>query len=223
MKFSEILCKEAQPILEAQYKHPFVKSLADGTLDIDIFRFYMIQDTLYIVEYARTIALAATLMPDVNEVINMLDTAKETFKIEAMLKEEYFDRLNISMHEALQAELSPTCKSYVDHLIRYTRHGNLSEAMAAILPCGWVYVEIGRVFTEGQTIDENHPYKSWLDTYAVPELRDMVNWWFDILDRAVDGLPEHMTDHVKDVFLKSCRYEWMFWDMAWKKEKWQPY
>jgi len=222
MKFSEMICKEVDPILKAQYNHPFVKGLADGTLDIDLFRFYMIQDTLYIVEYARTIALAATLITDVEEVINMLETAKETFKIETMLKTEYFDKLNITMKEAMQADLTPTTKAYVDHLMRYTRHGNLAEAMAAILPCGWIYVEIGRVFTEGKKIEDNHPYKSWLKTYAVPELRDMVNWWFDILDRAVEGMPAHMTDHVKDIFMKSCRFEWMFWEMAWKKENWQP-
>jgi thiaminase/transcriptional activator TenA len=222
MKFSEMLCKEAEPILKAQYEHPFVKGLANGTLDRDAFRFYMIQDTLYIVEYARTVALAAVLIPDAEEVISMLDTAKETFQIEAMLKKQYFDSLDITMEEAMQAELTPTCKAYVDHLMHYTRHGNLAEAMAAILPCGWIYVEIGRFFTEGKKIDENHPYKSWLETYAVPELKEMTDWWFDILNRAIEGLPSSMIEHVKDIFIKSCRFEWMFWEMAWKKEIWQP-
>jgi thiaminase/transcriptional activator TenA len=222
MKFSEHICAEAQPVLKAQYEHPFVKGLADGTLDLDLFRYYMIQDTLYIVEYARTIALAATLIPEVDEVINMLETAKETFQIEAMLKKQYFEQFDISMEEAMQAELAPTCKAYVDHLMRHTRHGSLAEAMAAILPCGWIYVEIGRMFTEGKTLDNKHPYKSWLETYAVPELRDMVNWWFAILDSAVEGLSKKTTAQVQEIFIKSCRFEWMFWEMAWTKEQWKP-
>jgi thiaminase/transcriptional activator TenA len=59
-------------------------------------------------------------------------------------------------------------------------------------------------------------------TYAVPEFRDMVNWWFDILDRAVSGLPEPELGHIREIFLTSCRYEWMFWDLGWNKEEWKP-
>jgi thiaminase/transcriptional activator TenA len=222
MKYSEMLKQAADPILNAQFDHPFVKGLAEGTLPIDKFRYYMIQDSLYIVDYARAMAWVAPLMKEVKDIMAMLEAAKQSFQIEAMLKEQYFNQFGITMEEALKTELAPTCKAYIDHLIRFTRMGTLAEGMAAILPCGWIYIEIGYKFTTEKEISEDHPYKSWLMTYAVPEFRDMVNWWFDILDGAVKGYPEYELDHIEDIFLKSCRYEWMFWELGWNKQGWKP-
>jgi thiaminase/transcriptional activator TenA len=222
MKFSESLKSGAGEILKAQYDHPFVKGLGDGTLQLEKFRFYMIQDTLYIVEYARAMAWTAPLLPDVNDIIAMLEAARESFKIESMLKEQYFGPFGISIDDALKIPMAPTCKAYVDHLIRYTHGGTCAEALAAILPCGWVYVEIGAHFTEGRIIPDTHRYKSWLMTYAVPEFRNMVNWWFSLLDNVTTGMTPAQLEHIKDIFITSCRYEWMFWDMAWRGENWKP-
>ncbi len=222
MNFSENLKSAGAKILEAQFDHPFVKGLGIGSLPLDKFRFYMIQDTLYIVEYARAMAWTAPLLADVNDVIAMLEAARESFKIESMLKEQYFGQFGINVKDALKAHMAPTCKAYVDHLIRYTHGGTRAEALAAILPCGWIYVEIGALFTTGKTIADDHPYKTWLMTYAVPEFRDMVNWWFSLLDDATTGMTPVQKTQIEDIFLTSCRYEWMFWEMSWQGEEWRP-
>jgi len=222
MKPSESFRSGAGSLLKAQFDHPFVKSLGDGTLSLDKFRFYMIQDTLYIVEYARAMAWTAPLLAKVDDVIAMLEAARESFKIESMLKEQYFGQFGINVESALKTPMAPTCKAYVDHLIRFTHGGTCAEALSAILPCGWIYVEIGAHFTGGRVIPDDHPYKSWLMTYAVPEFREMVNWWFSLLDDAVTGMTSPQMKHIEDIFLTSCRYEWMFWDMAWHGEEWKP-
>ena len=97
MSYTASLKTGAEKILGAQYNHPFVRGLADGTLPLDKFRFYMIQDTLYIVEYARAMAWTAPLLGDVNDVIAMLEAARESFKIESMLKEQYFGQFGIKV------------------------------------------------------------------------------------------------------------------------------
>ncbi len=222
MQYSELIKAEAWPILEAQLAHPFVTGLGDGTLSLDKFSYYMIQDAIYIVDYARALAWVAPLLPDVRETMRMLETAKMTFEVESMLKETYFEQFGISTADALGTDPAPTCRAYIDHLFRWVRNGTLAEGMAAVLPCGWIYVEIGEKLTRNREIPENHPYRSWLMTYAVPEFRDMVDWWFGILDHAVRDLPGTVRDHIRDIFLTSCRYEWMFWDMAWNLESWKP-
>ena len=222
MKFSEQLKKNTGPILQAQFQHPFVKGLGGGSLPLEKFRYYLIQDSLYIVEYARAMAWVAPLLPGVKNIMDMLEAAKQSFQIEFMLKEQYFEKFGISMEDALKTEPAPVCKAYVDHLFRYTRTGTLSEGMAAILPCGWIYVEIGQKFTQGKEIPDSHPYKPWLETYAVPEFQEMVNWWFDLLDTAVKDQPISELQRIQDIFIKSCRYEWMFWEMGWNQAGWGP-
>lgn len=222
MEHSALIRAEAGPILEAQLSHPFVTGLGDGSLSLDRFSYYMIQDAIYIVDYARALAWVAPLLPDVRDTMRMLETAKMTFEVESMLKETYFEQFGITPADALATDPAPACKAYIDHLFRYTRNGTLAEGMAAILPCGWIYVEIGTALTRGREVPESHPYRSWLMTYAVPEFREMVDWWFDILDGAVRDLAGSERDRVRDIFLSSCRYEWLFWDMAWNMEAWKP-
>ena len=222
MTFTEQLKQAAAPILKAQLEHPFVRGLADGTLAMEPFRYYMIQDTLYIVEYARAIVWAAALVPEAGRAMAMLDSAKETFEVEAALKETYFGEFGVTLEETLRAETAPTCQAYIDHLHRYTRNGTLTEALAAIIPCGWVYIEIGRALTSGRTIPDDHPYGSWLMTYTLPELVETVNWWFEMLEGAAAAVSDGERRAAGQVFQRACRYEWMFWEMAWSQERWRP-
>lgn len=101
MKFSELVKTKAHPILKSQFEHPFVNGLGDGSLALDKFQYYMIQDSLYIVEYARAMAWVAPLLPDIKNILAMLDAAKESFQIEAMLKEQYFTQFGIKMDDVL--------------------------------------------------------------------------------------------------------------------------
>ena len=108
MSFSDRVKQAGTPILRAQLEHPFVKGLADGALSVDRFRHYMIQDALYIVEYARAMAWVAPLMPAVEDILAMLDAATESFKIEASLKAHYFVSVRKSTNDRLLASLRET-------------------------------------------------------------------------------------------------------------------
>jgi len=159
-------------------------------------------------------------MPEIDDVMRMLDAAKETFAIETILKEQYFNEFKISQSDILRAKHAPSCKAHIDHLYRYTRSGTLAEGLSAILPCSWIYVEIGLHFTSGEEIPDSNRYKSWLLTYADPAFIEMVEWWFDLLENAVIHMTDSERNHIQGIFLDSCRYEWLFWEMSWKKEKW---
>ena len=150
----------------------------------------------------------------------MLDAAKETFQTETILKEQYFKEFDIPLEEVLQARPAPSCKAHIDHLFRYTRSATLAEGLSAILPCSWIYVEIGLHFTSGKEIPDSNRYKSWLQTYADPAFIDLVEWWFDLLDEQSKELNRKQLQLITDIFLDSCRYEWMFWEMSWKMEMW---
>ncbi len=222
MTFSDILIKECTGILKKNFEHPFVTALANGSLDMDKFRYYMIQDMLYIVDYARALTWVAPQMANISDIMRMLNAARETFEIESLLKEQYFGQFEISVEDARGTNQAPSCKAYIDHLFRYTRNGTLAEGLAAILPCSWIYVEIGLHYNSGDNIPDSNPYKMWLQTYSDPAFVDMVDWWFSILNSITVHSDAKELNHLKNIFIESCRYEWLFWEMSWNMETWQP-
>jgi thiaminase/transcriptional activator TenA len=180
----------------------------------------MVQDAIYLVEYARAMLWVAAQMNDAPDIIHMLDAAKETFQTESLLKEKYFKEFNIATDTLQTTEPAPSCKAHIDHLFRYTRSATLTEGLCAILPCSWIYVEIGLKYTAGTEIPDTNPYKSWLQTYADPAFADLVEWWFERLDSESRNLSTEERNHVSKIFRDSCRFEWLFWEMSWKQEQW---
>ena len=63
LRFTDRLHELAEPIWEAQHAHPFVRGIGDGTLDPERFRFYVRQDYLFLIEYARLLALGCARAP----------------------------------------------------------------------------------------------------------------------------------------------------------------
>src|SRR5271166_1369127 len=66
--FTHAIRIKAQPIWDRELKHPFVRGLADGTLSVDRFRFYLVQDYLFLIEYSRVFALAAAKARDLGTI-----------------------------------------------------------------------------------------------------------------------------------------------------------
>ena len=56
MSFSETLKEKAGKVWEECYKHPFLQELGMGTLEKEKFKFYLIQDYQYLMEYAKVFA-----------------------------------------------------------------------------------------------------------------------------------------------------------------------
>ena len=222
MAFSDILIKESSDLLKANYKHPFVTGVVNGNLEMDKFRYYMIQDMLYIVDYARAMAWVAPLMTNIPDIMRMLEATRETFEIEKLLKEQYFGQFDISLEDALNTRQAAACKTYIDHLFRYTRNGNLAEGLSAILPCSWIYVEIGLYYNSSTGLSDSNPYTQWLETYANPVFIDLVDWWFSLLDKTTEHSNSKELKHLQSIFFDSCRFEWRFWEMSWNMEQWQP-
>ena len=90
---------------------------------------------------------------------------------------------------------------------------------AALLPCMWSFSEIGqRLARQARPADER--YAKWIDLYASGEFAALAQWCRDLLDRLAEGLPERELWKLEAAFLSSSRYEWQFWEMAWKLEDW---
>lgn len=218
-RFSGHLHDLAAPIWQAQHEHPFVRGIGDGTLDIEKFKLWVKQDYLFLIDYARILALAAARAPDLDTQRRFGDLAHETSATEMDLHRSYCGEFGISAEDLERETKLPTTQAYTDFLVRAATAGEYHELIAALLPCMWGYCEIGQRLADGPPSPEPR-YARWIEMYASPEFGDLAAWCRDLTDRTAEGLSPAARSQMERAFLTCSRYEWMFWEMAWRNETW---
>ncbi|WP_394139846.1 thiaminase II [Cytobacillus oceanisediminis] len=220
MKFSEHLYHKLQPIWRKNHSHPFVKEMGDGTLDPDKFRFYMVQDYLYLIDYSKLFALGAvkaTNLEDMGTFSSLLDS---TINEEMSLHRQYASRFGISAEELEAAEPSPITLAYTHYMLYSAQNGTLAELVAALLPCMWSYWEIGKELNEIPGASEHDLYGDWIKMYSSEEFGELATWCIRLMDKAANGKSEEELLKLENIFLNTTRFEYMFWDAAYNKEMW---
>ena len=218
-RFSDQLHRLAQPIWEAQHNHPFVRGIGDGSLDVEKFKFWVRQDYLFLIEYARLLALAVARAPDLPTMRRFAELVQATLNLEMDLHRSYAAEFGISTQELEAEEKAPTTHGYTDFLLRVAALGDFAELVAALLPCMWGFSDIGRrLARDPRPKDER--YARWIDVYSSTEFAELAGWCRALVDRVAVGLPEEALRRMENAFLTSSRYEVLFWEMAWRQERW---
>jgi thiaminase/transcriptional activator TenA len=212
MKWSERAWKEAAPVYGRILELDFVRELIAGTLSREKFLFYIRQDALYLVGFGKALAGIAAKLDDVEHSRAFLTFAGECMAVERALHASYLG------DEALP-EPSPTCLLYTSYILKQVYDAPLEVAMAAVLPCFWVYKEVGDHILAAQSKNGN-PYQAWIDTYGGDEFAEAVLQAIAICDEVAASCPEARRRAMTDAFVVCTKMEWMFWDSAWKLETW---
>lgn len=213
------LRRAADHVWQAQLEHPFLRGIADGTLELERFSFYVRQDYLFLIEYARLLALGAARAPDLATMTRFAELTTEILITEMDLHRSFAASLGIPAAELEAESPAPTTQGYTDFLVRTAAHGDFAELAAALLPCMWGYAEIGQALAaRGRSPDDR--YAQWVDMYASAEFGELAGWCQALVDRLGDGLAEGGRARLERAFLTSSRYELAFWEMAWTGERW---
>lgn len=220
MTFSEQLRNRAAPIWAAQLKHPFVVALGKGTLPAKKFQYYILQDARYLEELARVFALGSAKATDGDTALRFAKLVEDTITVERGLHESYGKQWALSPKDMRSTPLSPTNYAYCRHMRSVAQTGTLGEITVVALPCAWVYCEVGHHLLEKAAPKPSHPYYEWLQLYGSPEFAEVTRWLREVVDRCAKTAGRAEKGRMEEAFLISSQYEWMFWDMAWREEKW---
>jgi thiaminase/transcriptional activator TenA len=213
-RFTDELRELADPIWQAQHEHPFVRGIGDGTLDAERFRHYVRQDYLFLVEYARLLALACARSPRLEDMARFAELAQAILTTEMELHRSYAAEWGISAEELERERPAPTTRAYTNFLLRTAALGDFGELVAALLPCMWGYHEVGvRLAEFGPPVEER--YARWVELYAGEEFGELTTWCRELTDRVAG---EASRGRMREAFLESSRHELAFWDMAWRLE-----
>ena len=216
--FAERAWDETSGLYQRILDLPFNRELAAGTLSPERFQFYMTQDALYLTQYARALAAAATQAPD-NASMQFYAKASETaLVVERALHGGFFQKFGVDPEEAAAAEPSPTCFGYTSFLLATALQGSYPELTAAVLPCFRIYWEVGNHIAG--IAQPGNPYQAWIDTYADPGFGEAVNTATALCDGAAEQASATQRDAMRRAFRRAAQYEWMFWDSAYRREAW---
>jgi thiaminase (transcriptional activator TenA) len=217
--FSDRVRRKAAPIWEAQLRHPFVRGIGEGTLELEKFKFWLRQDYVFLIDYARVVALASARSPGLPAMTRFAALLHETLNTEMSLHRAYAGEFGISLAELEQEEPARATRGYTDFLLRFAATGDYPELVAALVPCMWGFSEIGQRLAR-QAPPAEKRYARWIEMYSSADFAELAGWCRELLDEVAAGLPEPMLRRLEEIFLTSSRHEWQFWEMAWKLERW---
>jgi thiaminase/transcriptional activator TenA len=198
--------------------HPFLAGLADGSLAPASFAFYVVQDALYLRDYARALAAVASRATDAGGAELFARHAAGVVSVERQLHESLLADLGLDPAAVDAAEPAPTTLAYTSYLLAATTGGSYAEGVAAVLPCYWIYREVGRELQRHGSPDPR--YQRWIGTYGGAEFDADVREVLAVADRLGPGLGAAERARAHERFRATSRYEWMFWDMGYRQETW---
>jgi thiaminase/transcriptional activator TenA len=216
--FSARLWDSIGDIYRAILAHPFITGLTDGTLPADSFAFYVVQDALYLQDYARALAAVGSRAPTSDAMQMFARHAADAVTAELELHATLLTELGISAADVKRAEQAPTNRGYTSYLLATAHAGSYAEGVAAVLPCYWIYWEVGKELLRAGSPDPR--YQRWISTYAAPEYGAVVASVIAEVDRIARTVSGAERELMSRRFATTSRYEWMFWEAGFTRESW---
>jgi len=218
MKLTDTLYANVQDIWGGYYKHPFIRGIKDGTLEIDKFRFYIIQDYLYLLDYAKVFALGIVKSKDEDVMRECSMQVNDILNGEMEIHNEYVRRLEITQAEFEQAPCSIYNKSYTNYMLTVAYQEGELEILIAILACSWSYLMIGKNINEVKGAAEHEFYGSWIKGYSSKGYEEGNDRILNLVNKVGENITKEQEDKLIEIFRNCSRFEYGFWDMAYGKK-----
>ena len=216
MTVSQRLREAARPIWDRCLAHPFVTGIGDGTLPAEKFQYFMLQDYLYLFDYARVFALGVVKSRDAALMRTFAQNVDAILGGEMNIHRAYMERLGISEAQVLAVKPALDNLSYTHYMLSVAERGGPAEIAAAILACSWSYAEIGQTLAKIPGAAEHPFYGEWIQGYASEDYDATNRALIELVDRLAAGAPEEELAYLEEIFVNCSRYELGFWDMAWE-------
>lgn len=215
MNWSKLAWEQGEPVFQAILKMPFIQEKIAGTLELEKFKFYITQDSNYLDQFGRALALIGARAHSTEHALRFIRFAEGAIVVENALHANYFVEFGIKE----KAAISPACHHYTNFVLKEAALSQVEVAMAAVLPCFWIYKKVGDYIYQQQSSEKN-PYQTWIDTYAGEEFGLRVQEAIDICDAVAATCTPVQQQKMTNAFVTACKLEFLFWDSAWRLEKW---
>ena len=204
----------------AEYnRHPFVLGIQDGSLDREKFRYYIIQDYLYLEDYARTFAVGVAKAKS-RKIAGLFAKYISVMNGELDIHSGYLAKLGVTQEEIDCTPRALDNISYTSYMLRVAYEEGEAEILAAILSCAYSYEIIAKNIVKNNPDAVNHKfYGDWVKGYISDSYSEDNKVLLKEMDRLTENYTDKQIQHLVDIFVACSRYELDFWEMAWTLKK----
>ncbi len=196
-------------------EHPFVKGIESGTLDKERFRFYLVQDYLYLEEYAKVFAIGVAKARS-PKTASLFSKYLSAINKELDIHNGYFEMFGVTDDEIRGTRRSLDNLSYTSYMLRVAYEESEVEILAAVLSCAYSYEVIAkRMISNRPSSVDDALYGDWIKGYSSDEYSEENIVLMEMFDELTDGYDGSELAHLEDIFIACSRYEMSFWDMSW--------
>ena len=206
-KWSESIREAAAPQYGRILRHPFICGLADGSLPAECFARYLAQDELYLPAYGSMLHRLADMLPEEEDREFMHRFADSGGESEREMHRLLIERFSVDT----DVSESPVTRGYISFLQAAADGGNAAGAAAAMLPCSWVYNNVGLHILGIAKMDGN-PYREWISEYGNEEYGRDVRRMVSIADSLAEAAGAEAVTLMNRAFIEALGFEFAFWD-----------
>jgi thiaminase/transcriptional activator TenA len=217
--FSAQLRRRAERIWRAIDNHPFLRELEAGTLPMEKFTYFILQDYVYLLDFGQVLCRGGAMAPNLETLELFCRHALGAVEVERSFHASFGKSLGLSREQLDAVAKGPATQAYIDHLQSVARGGTLAELVGAVLPCYWIYGEVGRRLYKKRPAKPKI-YRSWIETYASDSFWQPVREQIELLDRLGSTASGAEKKRMSEYFILSSRYEFMFWEQAYRQARW---
>jgi thiaminase/transcriptional activator TenA len=218
-RFSIQLRRQSEPIWRSIEAHAFLRELAAGTLPMNRFTYFILQDYVYLLDFAQVLCLGGAKSADLQTLELFCRHALGAVEVERSFHASFGKTLGLSAKQLDAVPKGPITQAYIGHLQSVARGGTLGELVAAVLPCYWIYGAVGRRLYRKRP-RQPKIYRRWIETYAAEEFQQPVREQIRLMDRLGAAANAAEQRRMADHFALSSRYEFLFWQQAYGLESW---
>ena len=217
--FSDDLRSRTDDLWSAILRHPFVQGIGTGSLAIDVYADYLKQDYLYLSEFSRVFALASAKAKNLVDMAFFSRLLDATLNVEMALHRRTCTALGIGEVDLKQAEPAMVTVAYTSLLLRTCYEGGLPDILSVLLPCAAGYVEVAQ-HLKNKGLPPVSSYRDWIETYSSKDFVEFAKWLKKRLDSLATNASVNDRDHWRRLYVRSTRFELLFFDMAWSQKMW---
>ncbi|MGK0554670.1 thiaminase II [Macrococcus capreoli] len=219
--FTDRIWKRVEPIWHSYLEHPFVIGLGDGTLHQEKFQQWLKQDYVYLIEYAKLMAIGSAKSRDLETMGLFANLLHGTLFMEMDLHRRYAKQFEITNEQLEATDASAVNTAYTSYMLNHAQRGGPEHVVACLLACAWSYNFIGQHLSKvPNALSVNNSYHEWVATYSGEEFTALTEDAKRLMNQLTEGKPETELAELEEIIVKTSYFEYMFWDMCEYLEEW---